>query len=367
METVHLGLGERSYSIHIGENLLGSAELVRSGIAGRQVFIVTNTSIAPLYLEPLLKSLDGLDVDWITVADGEKFKTLSTFEKIISALLEKRHTRDTTLIALGGGVIGDITGFAAACYLRGVPYLQIPTTLLSQVDSSVGGKTAVNHALGKNMIGAFHQPRAVYIDINTLHSLPHREMVAGTAEVIKHGAIADSAFFGWLEENLTPLLALDPAALIHTIKKNCEIKSSVVESDEKEKGRRALLNFGHTFGHAIENSLGYGEWLHGEAVAAGMVMAADLSCRLQLLDYGTGQRLRDLIAKAGLPVAPPEKLNSERLMDAMQIDKKADDSGVRFVLLKALGEAELITQVPEDKLQETLSSVNSLCQPAVPS
>lgn len=363
MEIVHLGLGGRSYDIHIGEDLLRNSDLVRSQIKGRQVFVVTNTTIAPLYLDLLMTSLQGLDVDWISIPDGEQFKTLETFEAIISALLEKRHNKSTTLIALGGGVVGDIAGYVAASYQRGVPYIHIPTTLLSQVDSSVGGKTAVNHRLGKNMIGAFYQPEAVFIDVNTLHTLPERELKAGMAEVIKHGAIADSTFFDWLEKNLRQLMALDRGPLIDAIKRNCEIKAAVVSSDEKEKGRRALLNFGHTFGHAIEKLLGYGQWLHGEAVGAGMVMAADLSCRLGYLDYDAGQRIRDLVASAGLPVKPADNIDPERLMDAMAVDKKADDSGLRFVLLKALGEAELIAGVPDDKLKETLRCADSLCEP----
>lgn len=363
MEIVHLGLGGRSYDIHIGEDLLKNTELLRSKIKGRQVFVVTNTTIAPLYLDLLLTSLKGLEIDWISIPDGERFKTLETFETIISAMLKKRHNKNTTLIALGGGVVGDIAGYVAASYQRGVPYLHIPTTLLSQVDSSVGGKTAVNHPLGKNMIGAFYQPEAVFIDVNTLQTLPERELKAGMAEVIKHGAIADSIFFHWLENNLMQLMALDRAPLIDAIKRNCEIKSAVVSSDEKEKGRRALLNFGHTFGHAIEKLLGYGHWLHGEAVGAGMVMAADLSCRLGYLDYAAGQRIRDLIARAGLPVKLTHNIDPERLMDAMAVDKKADDSGLRFVLLKALGEAELVAGVPDDKLKETLHNADALCEP----
>ncbi|MEX0941930.1 MAG: 3-dehydroquinate synthase, partial [Pseudomonadales bacterium] len=279
MEIVRLELGSDSYDICIGSGILGDSGLLRQAVAGQEVLIVTNDTVKPLYLDLLEQSLSGLKVDTLALPDGEAYKTMASLDKIFTHLLEHGHKRSTTIIALGGGVVGDIAGFAAACYQRGVNFIQVPTTLLSQVDSSVGGKTAVNHPLGKNMIGAFHQPRAVFIDTDTLRSLPDRELRAGIAEIIKHGALGDLAYFEQLEQVMAGLLSRDPAVLVPVIRRSCEIKATIVALDEKEQGVRAHLNLGHTFGHAIEAAMGYGRWLHGEAVAAGMVMAADLSWR----------------------------------------------------------------------------------------
>ncbi|MBV1879243.1 MAG: 3-dehydroquinate synthase [Pseudomonadales bacterium] len=355
MEVIELELADKSYPIYIGSGLMSDQKLIQSRITGERVLIVTNETIAPLYLDQLKAALDGLDVDSIELPDGEQYKTLDTLNSIFDILLKNNHNRNTTIIALGGGVTGDTAGFAAASYQRGVAFLQIPTTLLAQVDSSVGGKTAVNHALGKNMIGAFYQPQAVIIDTESLSTLPKRQLAAGLAEVIKHGAMADRDYFDWLEQNLEQLLALDTVSISKAVKGSCSIKAAIVAADEKETGIRALLNFGHTFGHAIENGLGYGEWLHGEAVAAGMVMAADLSCRLGMLDPVDGQRLKNLIKRAGLPVAPPAELQGQ-FMTLMQRDKKVSDKGLRFVLLDKLGKARLVEAVDEEKLQQTLAA-----------
>ena len=315
--------------------------------------------MAPLYQEQLENSLCGINVDVVVLPDGERFKTLETLTLIFDALLQNNHNRQTTIIALGGGVVGDMAGFAAASYQRGVDFIQVPTTLLSQVDSSVGGKTAVNHPLGKNMIGAFYQPQCVLIDTNTLATLPARELSAGLAEVIKHGALGDREYFDWLELNIEGLLAMDAQCIAQTVKRSCEIKAEIVGQDEKEQGIRALLNFGHTFGHAIENGLGYGEWLHGEAVGAGMVMAADLSVRLGMCDREDALKLRDLIAKAGLPIAPPPGLVNQ-FTELMGRDKKVSDSGLRLVLLEALGKAKLVDNVDDVMLQQTISGSDRL-------
>lgn len=280
MKTLHVELGDRRYPLYIGPGLLGQAELLRPHIAGRQVLVVTNTTVAPLYLERTCAALQGLRYEAVILPDGERYKTLETLDAVFTALLEKRFDRHCTILALGGGVIGDLAGFAAACYQRGVDFIQVPTTLLAQVDSSVGGKTAVNHPLGKNMIGAFYQPRCVLADTETLNTLPDRELSAGLAEVIKYGLIRDRPFLEWLEANLDALLIRDAAALSEAIERSCRNKAEIVAADERETGERALLNLGHTFGHAIETGVGYGQWLHGEAVAAGTVLAADLSARL---------------------------------------------------------------------------------------
>jgi len=360
---VHLDLGGNAYDIHIGAGLLGDSVELRRHVAGRQVFIVSNDTVARLYLDQLLSVLDGFQVDVHLMPDGEQHKTLATLEQVIGSMLEKGHNRSTTIFALGGGVVGDTAGFAAASYQRGVPFVQLPTTLLSQVDSSVGGKTAVNHAFGKNMIGAFYQPKAVYIDTDTLRSLPERELSAGLAEVIKHGVLADSAYFDTVERDIEALRSLDEQRLITTIKGSVKIKASVVSSDEKESGRRALLNFGHTFGHAIEVGLGYGQWLHGEAVGAGIVMAADLSRRLGRCSSDDAMRIKTLILNAGLPVAPPQNITETEMLSYMAKDKKATDQGMRFVLLAgSIGTAELISDVPLALVKETLAAGEALCE-----
>ena len=347
--TLDVDLGERSYPIVIGSGLLGGGFDLSGYLTGKDCLVVSNETVAPLYFAVLKKGLGDCIVHTIDLADGESFKTVASVESVIDRLVSSRANRDTTVIALGGGVVGDIAGFAAACYMRGVAFIQVPTTLLAQVDSSVGGKTGVNHPEGKNLIGAFHQPQLVLIDTDTLETLPDRELRAGLAEVIKHGAICDAEFFVWLEANMDALRAKDTKALAHAIKRSCEIKAAVVSEDEKEQGKRALLNFGHTFGHAIENCLGYGEWLHGEAVATGMVMAAHLS--------GLGQeevgRLRDLIVAAGLPVIAPA-ISADELRAAMGMDKKVQNKALRFVLLKSIGEAFVTSEYTESRLNEVL-------------
>ncbi len=358
MQTVRIALGERGYDIHIGAGLLEHPELIRRLLPQPRVAIVSNATVAPLYLEPLSTGLRGANVEVIPVVlpDGEAHKNWETLRLVFDALLANRCDRHTAIVALGGGVVGDIAGFAAATYQRGVPYIQIPTTLLAQVDSSVGGKTGINHPLGKNMIGAFHQPLAVIADTDTLDTLPDRELRAGIAEVIKHGAIRDAKFFAWLEANMAALLARDAAVLSHAVHRSVEIKADVVAHDERETGLRALLNFGHTFGHAIETGMGYGEWLHGEAVAAGMVMAADLSCRLGRLDGTDRDRLRTLVSRAGLPVAPPPGLAPDRIRELMNVDKKAVAGRIRLILLESLGAAAIVADTPEDVLQAALKA-----------
>ena len=353
---LHVDLGERSYPITIGTGLLADAALLDRHIAGRKVAIVTNTTVAPLYLEQVAAPLRaaGREVLPIILPDGEEYKNWASLMQVFDALLANKCDRKTTLVALGGGVIGDMTGYAAASYMRGVPFVQIPTTLLSQVDSSVGGKTGINHPLGKNMIGAFYQPRAVLADTATLDTLPARELSAGLAEVIKHGAIIDAPFFDWIEHNIGKLTARDPAALAYAIARSCEIKADVVRQDEREGGLRAILNFGHTFGHAIEAGLGYGEWLHGEAVGCGMVMAADLSQRMGYIDAATAARVKALVAAAGLPVAAPD-LGTARWLELMEVDKKNEGGAIKFILLKPLG-SPLITPVPHEQLLATLAA-----------
>lgn len=354
--TVSVDLGERAYPIHIGAGLIGRTELFAPHIKGATVAIVTNSTVNPLYGEQLRAALAplGKKVTTVVLPDGEAHKNWETLNLIFDALLTERADRKTTLIALGGGVVGDMTGFAAASYMRGVPFIQVPTTLLSQVDSSVGGKTGINHPLGKNMIGAFYQPQAVIADIGALQSLPEREMAAGIAEVIKTAAIADAAFFEWIEANVDALNRRDLGALAHAVKRSCEIKASVVASDEREGGQRAILNFGHTFGHAIEAGLGYGEWLHGEAVGCGMVMAADLSVRLGRLDEAARQRLVRVIEAAKLPVKAP-KLGADRYVDLMKVDKKAEAGEIKFILLTRFGATE-ITSAPDGTVRETLAA-----------
>ncbi len=354
--TLQVDLGDRSYPIVIGQSLLADAERIGAHVGGKRAVIVTNTTVGPLYLEQLSDTLAaaGKEVTQIVLPDGEEEKNWASLMRIFDTLLAEKCDRKTTLIALGGGVIGDLTGFAAASYMRGVPFIQIPTTLLAQVDSSVGGKTGINHPLGKNMIGAFYQPQAVLADTATLDTLPARELAAGLAEVIKHGAIIDAAFFDWIEANIGKLVARDAAALAYAIQRSCEIKAEVVRQDEREGGLRAILNFGHTFGHAIEAGLGYGHWLHGEAVGCGMVMAADLSQRLGFIDAATKERIAALVRAAGLPVVAPD-LGTERWLELMQVDKKNEGGEIRFILLKPLG-APLITTVPRDALLATLQA-----------
>ncbi|HET8790189.1 MAG TPA: 3-dehydroquinate synthase [Modicisalibacter sp.] len=360
-KTLSVDLGERSYPIHIGSGLLDDGSRLRSYLAGRQVLIVTNETVAPLYLESLKRSLLGsanndLDVCELILPDGEHTKTLASVERIWDALLAAGFNRRCTLIALGGGVIGDMTGYAAACYQRGVAFIQVPTTLLSQVDSSVGGKTGVNHPRGKNMIGAFWQPRAVLIDTATLRSLPARELTAGLAEVIKYGLIRDPGFLAWLEANMAALRALDDALLGEAILKSCTIKAHVVAEDETEQGVRALLNLGHTFGHAIEAHQGYGNWLHGEAVGTGMAMAASLSQRLGWLDDAEVARVMAILEAAGLPLAAPSGMGAEAFLERMRLDKKNYDSRLRLVLLRSLGDACVYDDTPPALLDEFLGN-----------
>ena len=350
-------LGERSYPIVIGRGLLDDGALLTRHIGGSgKVAIVTNTTVAPLYLDKVAAPLraGGREVVTIILPDGEEYKNWESLNQVFDALLANKCDRKTTLVALGGGVIGDLTGYAAASYMRGVPFVQIPTTLLAQVDSSVGGKTGINHPLGKNMIGAFYQPRAVIADTATLDTLPDRELSAGLAEVIKHGAILDAGFFDWIEQNIGKLVARDHDALAHAILRSCEIKADVVKRDEREGGLRAVLNFGHTFGHAIENGLGYGAWLHGEAVGCGMVMAADLSHRMGLIDSASVERLRALTQAARLPTVAPD-LGLERWIELMEVDKKNEGGAIKFILLKPLGGPSVAT-APKDVLLATLEA-----------
>ena len=356
--SLDVDLGERSYPIYIGQDLLRDADMFRRHIASGQVLVVSNETVAPLYMQTLLDTLQGLQVEQVVLPDGEKYKTLDILNRIFDRLLEKRFDRGCTLIALGGGVIGDMTGFAAACYQRGVNFIQVPTTLLSQVDSSVGGKTGVNHPLGKNMIGAFYQPQAVVIDISTLNTLPARELSAGLAEVIKHGIIKDAEYFAWLEANMQNLRALDAEALAHAVEGSCLIKSRVVSADEREAGQRALLNFGHTFGHAIETGMGYGNWLHGEAVGAGMCMAARMSRLLGWLSAEEEARILALVDAAGLPTTPPD-LPPARFLELMSVDKKVMAGQLRLVLLKGIGKALISDDFSMDVLQQTLESYSA--------
>lgn len=351
---VQVSLGDRSYPIFIGSDEIRSADIA-SYISGKKVLIVSNETIAPLYLESLKRQLTDKQVDSVILADGEQYKNLDTLNLIFDQLIGNHHDRKTTLIALGGGVVGDMTGFAAACYQRGVPFIQIPTTLLAQVDSSVGGKTAVNHAMGKNMIGAFYQPQAVIIDTDTLSTLPDREFYAGLAEVIKYGLIVDADFFRWLENNIDLLLQRDKQALAYAIELSCVCKARIVAEDETEQGIRAILNLGHTFGHAIETFQNYKQWIHGEAVAAGMVMAAQLSVISGDLPEADLQRTKALLQHCLLPVAPPADMTAEDFTQLMLRDKKVLDGQLRLVLLKELGEACVTDQFSIDHLNQVLS------------
>ena len=356
MLTLTVGLGDRSYPIRIGQGLLGNASLLRAHLPQPRVAIVTNATVAPLYLDQVASGLSRLGVGVVDVVlpDGEVHKTWQSLATIYDRLLGARCERRTTIVALGGGVIGDLAGFAAATYLRGVPFIQLPTTLLAQVDSSVGGKTAINHPLGKNMIGAFYQPTAVLVDIDTLLTLPQRELAAGLAEVVKYGIIGDPTFFDWLEANIDRLVARDPEALAWAVRRSCEYKAAVVAIDERETGPRAMLNLGHTFGHAIETGLGFGVWLHGEAVAAGMVLAARTSVELGDLEPGQLDRIERLLIRAGLPVSPPD-LGFDRWMELMGHDKKVEDGTIRFILPRGIGAAYVNGAVPGRVLEQVLT------------
>ena len=356
MRTLGVALGDRSYPIHVGSGIAQNADLIVPLLPQRRAMVVTNTIIAPLYLDGLTGTLKsaGVDVVPVVLPDGEAHKTWQTLNLIFDALIEHRCERRTTLIALGGGVVGDMTGFAAACWQRGAPFIQMPTTLLAQVDSSVGGKTAINHPHGKNMIGAFYQPQAVIADMATLNTLPERELKAGLAEVIKYGLIRDPVFLEWLESNLDKMLARDTAALEHAVIRSCELKAEIVALDERENDVRALLNFGHTFGHAIEAGLGYGDWLHGEAVGAGMVMAAELSQAIGLIGAADVARVEALVRRAGLPVAGPA-IPAERYLEHMSLDKKVRDGVLRFIVLEKPGSAVIRSDIPARIVSEVLA------------
>ena len=356
MITLIVDLGERSYPIYIGENLLGDKSLLPGHIPGKNVLVVSNETVAPLYLDSTLTMLTGKHVETCILPDGEEYKNLETLNTIYDVLLGKKLDRNTTIIALGGGVIGDMAGFAAASYQRGVHLIQIPTTLLAQVDSSVGGKTAVNHPLGKNMIGAFYQPRAVIADTTTLATLPDRELSAGIAEVIKYGLIRDLPFFSWLQANLNKLMERDADALAYAIESSCRNKAEVVAADEKESGQRALLNLGHTFGHAIEAGMGYGVWLHGEAVAAGMCMAARMSHQLGWISAQDLEQIISMIAQARLPVNAPTELSVERFIESMSVDKKVVDGVLRLVLLEDIGHAVITNDYSRELLVSAIHS-----------
>ena len=357
---LNVSIPGHSYPIYIGADILTQVDL-SPHIHGSQVMVVTNETVAPLYLSTLLNRLSAYQVTQIILPDGEKYKTLSTLDRIFSALLDAKFDRHCTLIALGGGVIGDMTGFAAACYQRGVKFIQIPTTLLAQVDSSIGGKTAVNHALGKNMIGAFHQPNMVLSDVNTLITLADREIRAGLAEIIKIALIADAKFFEWLEISISKLLAKDQDFLIEAILRACALKTKIVVADEKETGQRALLNLGHTFGHAIEVNLHYQDWLHGEAVAAGLVAASALSMRLGWIKAASHQRIIALLEATQLPIAAPHTLNPEQLLAAMQLDKKVIAQQLRLILLKDIGEAIISTEFSITDVEEIVAAWCGSC------
>jgi 3-dehydroquinate synthase len=355
VESLRVSLADRSYPIHIGPALIGRSDLYAPLIRGAAV-IVTNEAVAALYLKSLEDALRpaGVRTTVIHIPDGEHAKCWQTVDAVCDRMLAGGCGRDTVLIALGGGVVGDLAGFVAAIYQRGLPFIQVPTTLLAQVDSSVGGKTAINHARGKNMIGAFHQPRAVIADVSTLATLPDRELRAGIAEVIKHGAALDAEFFAWLEGNMGRLLNREPPALMHAVRRSCELKAAIVAADEREAGVRAFLNFGHTFGHAIEAGVGYGTWLHGEAVAAGMVMAAELSVLHGGLSPEEAGRIRALVAKAGLPVQGPAQLRPDRMQELMAVDKKASGGSVRFVVLNRIGRAEVRGSIAPESVAKAI-------------
>ena len=356
VKTVQVDLGERSYPIYIGSGVLQEAALYRRHIPGRQVLVVSNETVAPLYLQALLEALKGFQVATVLLPDGESHKTLEVWQQIFDALLTNRFDRQCTIVALGGGVVGDMAGFAAACYQRGVHFIQVPTTLLAQVDSSVGGKTGVNHPLGKNMIGAFYQPRCVIADTGTMTTLDDRQLAAGIAEVIKYGLINDASFFEWLEQNIENLRNRDTDALVYAIARSCQDKAAIVAADEREAGQRALLNLGHTFGHAIETGVGYGEWLHGEAIAAGICIAARFSVQLGWLALQAEQRILALMQRAGLPVAPPAVLDGARFLELMSVDKKVLGGRLRLVLLHAIGAARIHEEFDLNELRKILDA-----------
>lgn len=360
--SVTVGLDKRSYPIHIGSGLLTDDAMVKSAVTGTQVMLVTNDTVAKLYLEPVLSILQTLGLqklDTCILPDGEIHKTLDSIQMIYTSLLEAGHNRQTQLIALGGGVIGDMTGFAAATYQRGVDFVQIPTTLLAQVDSSVGGKTGVNHPLGKNMIGAFYQPQCVLIDTATLASLPAREISAGLAEIVKYALLGDESFLEWIEAHAADLCALEPEVISHAIARSCRMKAEIVAADELEIGERALLNLGHTFGHAVESFTGYGSWLHGEAVGLGLLMACDLSARLGYLPVDDVDRVRQLLIQLNLPVKPPAHMTPADFLQYMARDKKVKDQKMRFILLKSIGHAFIADDVPRSLLDATLLHATS--------
>jgi 3-dehydroquinate synthase len=360
MNTVNVKLEERSYPIYIGNNILSQEGLVNNLLVGQQVMIVTNTTVGPLYHEKLRTQIKDFNPISLELEDGEHYKNLETVTKIFDALLEHRFSRNSTLIALGGGVVGDVTGFAAACYQRGINFIQIPTTLLAQVDSSVGGKTGVNHPLGKNMIGAFHQPQGVIADTSVLATLPDRELKAGIAEIIKYGFIYDVAFFEWLEINLEKILNQDVYALAYAVQRSCEIKAEIVSTDEKEAGIRAILNFGHTFGHAIETGCGYGVYLHGEAISIGMCLAAELSCRLDHISRIEMMRGIQLLERSGLPTSLPEQLVAQDYLKLMAVDKKNIDGEIRVIVLERMGSASLPLVVDSVLLKKTIEEYGAI-------
>ncbi len=356
MHTLHVDLDDRSYPIYIGRDLFANPDLLAKHLVGRQVAIVSNETVAPIYVERVRACVGDMDlVSEIVLPDGEQYKTLECLQVIFDRLLQEGHNRSTTLIAVGGGVVGDMTGFAAACFQRGVNFIQVPTTLLSQVDSSVGGKTGVNHPLGKNMIGAFYQPRCVIIDTDTLHTLPDRELAAGLSEVIKYGLISDEPFYRWLHEHMPNLLAREEAALAEAIERSCANKAAVVAADEREGGVRAILNLGHTFGHAIETAQGYGNWLHGEAVATGMCMALRLSAQLGWISEEEVMGLEQLLKRISLPTEPPTDMSSSQFLELMGRDKKVIDGQLRLVLLRGIGEAVVSADVPLEELEKLLN------------
>ena len=355
MLKLEVALAERSYPILIGEGLLSDAGVLGPHIRGRDLLLVSNTTVAPLYADRVRAALPDRRIVDLRLPDGEQYKTMEYVSRVLDVLVTNTFARDGVVLALGGGVVGDLAGFSAACYQRGVAFVQLPTTLLAQVDSSVGGKPGVNHPGGKNMIGAFHQPSAVLADTSTLRTLPPRELRAGLAEVVKYGLVFDLQFLDWLESNVEKLLALDATALAHAIHRSCELKADVVRRDERESGDRALLNLGHTFGHAIETATGYTEWLHGEAVAIGMVIAADMSARLGLLAAADVRRVRDLLQRIGLPTEPP-RFGAQRALECMRIDKKVKSGRIRLVLLERLGGARFTAEYPDDALASTLAA-----------
>lgn len=355
MLKLDVALAERSYPILIGGGLLSDRQALAAHIPGRDLLLVSNTTVAPLYADQVRAAFPDRRIVDVRLPDGEQYKTLEYLSRVLDVLMANSFARDCVVVALGGGVVGDLAGFAASCYQRGVAFVQLPTTLLAQVDSSVGGKTGVNHPGGKNMIGAFHQPRAVLADTHTLRTLPVRELRAGLAEVVKYGLIFDPQFLAWIEGHVDALLALDPDALAHAIHRSCELKADVVKRDERESGDRALLNLGHTFGHAIETATGYTEWLHGEAVATGMVIAADMSARLGMLKDADVKRIRELLARIGLPVEPP-RFGAQRALDCMRVDKKVKSGRIRLVLLEKLGVARFTADYPDEALTSTLAA-----------